>query len=195
MTMSRQLHLIRSRDELVTFCNEGGKARFLFFWGHTPRHEDVPDRSCLSQWFPSPFELDGILYLTAEHWMMAEKARLFGDREAEEKVLSCMEPGEAKKRGREIRGFDGETWYQKRFEIVVRGNLAKFSQHVRLRDFLCSTGTQVLVEASPVDTIWGVGLAADHADASAPSRWRGLNLLGFALMEVRELLQGDCCSA
>ena len=87
-----------------------------------------------------------------------------------------------------IRGFDEQLWAQRRFDLVVTGNLAKFGQHVELRDFLLTTGSRVLVEASPVDRIWGIGLAADHEHAASPEHWRGLNLLGFALMEVRHQL-------
>ena len=92
--------------------------------------------------------------------------------------------------GREVRGFDDARWCEARFEIVVQGNLAKFSQHPALGDYLLSTRDQVLVEASPVDRIWGIGLAADDTKASRPEQWRGLNLLGYALMEVRDRLRG-----
>jgi ribA/ribD-fused uncharacterized protein len=184
-----KIRTIRDAQELTRYLDEGNTANYVFFWGHQPWEEGVPGKSCLSQWYESPFELDGVRYLTAEHYMMAEKARLFGDREAEAKVLASTDPGDAKKLGREIRGFDNETWYGKRVEIVVKGNHARFSQHERLREFIISTGARVLVEASPVDAIWGIGLAAAHRDAANPHRWKGLNLLGFALMEVRERLK------
>ncbi len=184
-----KIRTLRSTQELILYLDEGNTANYIFFWGHQPREDGVPGKNCFSQWYDSPFELDGVRYFTAEHYMMAEKARLFGDREAEAKVLACTHPGEAKKLGREIRGFDNRVWYGKRVEIVVKGNHARFSQHERLRDYMLSTGTRVLVEASPVDAIWGIGLAADHRDATNPHRWKGLNLLGFALMEVREMLR------
>jgi ribA/ribD-fused uncharacterized protein len=85
-----------------------------------------------------------------------------------------------------VRGFDEATWVAHRFDIVVRGNRAKFTQHPTLHEFLQNTAPRVLVEASPVDRIWGIGLAQDDPDAHDPNRWRGLNLLGFALMEVRD---------
>ena len=88
-----------------------------------------------------------------------------------------------------MRGFDEQLWVERRYDLVVTGNLAKFSQHQDLRDFLLSTGTRVLVEASPRDGIWGIGLAADDDRASSPENWPGLNLLGFALMEVRHQLR------
>ena len=73
---------------------------------------------------------------------------------------------------------------------MVKGNLHKFQQNEDLGKFLLATGDKVLVEASPVDAIWGIGLAQDHEDALLPSKWRGPNLLGYALMTVRDLIRG-----
>lgn len=86
-------------------------------------------------------------------------------------------------------GFDNDTWNEHRFEIVVNANLAKFSAHKDLQTFLLNTGDRVLAEASPVDKIWGIGLAEDDHKASNPNLWKGENLLGYALMEVRERLK------
>jgi ribA/ribD-fused uncharacterized protein len=91
--------------------------------------------------------------------------------------------------GRGVRGFEELIWRQHRVSIVVEGNYAKFSQSEPLRDFLIGTKHRVLVEASPVDKIWGIGLAGDDPRAENPLEWRGLNLLGFALMDVRERLR------
>jgi ribA/ribD-fused uncharacterized protein len=121
--------------------------------------------------------------------MMAAKARLSGDAEAVGKILAAPDPGAAKALGREVRGFDEQHWTEHRFDVVVAANLAKFGQHPELRDFLAGTGSRVLVEASPRDRIWGIGLAADDERAESPERWPGLNLLGFALMEVRHRLR------
>jgi ribA/ribD-fused uncharacterized protein len=104
------------------------------------------------------------------------------------RIVSASNPGEAKKIGREVKCFEENLWLQNRFEIVVKGNLAKFSQDADLMGFLLNTGNQVLVEASPVDKVWGIGLASHHPSAKNPNLWKGLNLLGFALMEVRDLL-------
>lgn len=121
--------------------------------------------------------------------MMAEKARLFGDEDARGRILQAPGPNAAKRIGREIRGFDEEGWNGSRFDIVVRGSHAKFGQNPDLRSFLLGTGEQVLVEASPVDPIWGIGLAEDDPNAGHPEQWPGLNLLGFALMEARHRLR------
>ena len=85
-------------------------------------------------------------------------------------------------------GYDDARWVAHRFDAVVRGNQAKFSQAKRLREFLAATAPRVLVEASPVDAIWGIGMAADDPRATDPRQWAGLNLLGFALMAVRDRL-------
>lgn len=166
----------------------GERPAFLFFWGHQPRADGTVGTSCLSQWFPAPFSVDGQTYATAEHWMMAEKARLFADHETRTRILAATTPAEAKDLGRAVRGFENEEWNRHRSDIVVRGNLAKFGQNPEMGRFLRDTGEHVLVEASPVDRIWGIGLAQDDARATDPTKWRGLNLLGFALMEVRAAL-------
>jgi ribA/ribD-fused uncharacterized protein len=121
--------------------------------------------------------------------MMVRKAELFGDQETLAAILSSSSPSEAKSLGRTVRGFDEEHWIAHRFETAVRGNFAKFGQNAELEDWLLVTGNAVLVEASPVDRIWGIGLAADDKRAREPHKWRGLNLLGFALMKVRHLLR------
>jgi hypothetical protein len=97
-------------------------------------------------------------------------------------------PDKVKALGRKIEGLDEALWAQARYALVVEGNRAKFSQNAALGDFLRATEDQVLVEASPVDFVWGIGLAKDHVDAHNPAQWRGLNLLGFALMEVRDAM-------
>jgi ribA/ribD-fused uncharacterized protein len=123
--------------------------------------------------------------------MMAAMARLSGDARAVEKILAAPHPGAAKELGRQVRGFDEQRWAEHRFDVVVAANIAKFGQHQQLRDFLVGTGSRVLVEASPRDRVWGIGLAADDERAGSPERWQGLNLLGFALMEVRHRLRAE----
>jgi ribA/ribD-fused uncharacterized protein len=178
----------RRLADLQTCDAAGEPLEILAFWGHRPEPDGSAGPGCLSQWWPSPFTVDGVHYATAEHWMMAGKARLFDDAEAVAAVLTATSPGAAKAVGRRVRGFDERRWRQARYDIVVAGNLAKFSQHPELAHFLRRTGAKVLVEASPYDRIWGIGLAPSHEDVPRPTRWRGLNLLGFALMDVRDRL-------
>ncbi|WP_225846674.1 NADAR family protein [Streptomyces sp. HPF1205] len=178
----------RSVADLLVSAEGGARVRYLHFWGHRPRRDGGVGPGCLSQWWPAPFSVDGIRYATAEHWMMAGKARLFGDQEAERRVLAAVHPGDAKSAGRTVRGFDEDIWARARFEIVTEGAVHKFGRHPDLRRFLLGTGGRVLVEASPVDRVWGIGLAAGDPGADDPAAWRGLNLLGFALMEARSRL-------
>ncbi|MFF0436857.1 NADAR family protein [Streptomyces sp. NPDC004327] len=180
---------MRDLGELKEQVKRGEKLKWLHFWGHRPRPDGQLSASCLSQWWPSPFVVDGVRYATAEHWMMAGKARLFGDEEAERAALAAPSPAQAKKEGRLVRAFDEEVWRRERFDLVVAGSVHKFASDAALRAFLVGTGSRVLVEASPLDRVWGIGLAADDPRAADPERWRGENLLGFALMEARERLR------
>lgn len=174
--------------ELMHALEQGQRFKYVYFWGHTPKHQGSVDASCFSQWFPAPFVVDGIEYPTAEHFMMVKKAELFGDSAIVEKMLSGTDPGKVKALGRQVSGFRDELWNQHRFEIVVQGNYAKFSQNAELKEFLLATKKRVLVEASPYDRVWGVGLDAGREEIQDPRQWRGENLLGFALMAVREQL-------
>ena len=178
----------RSVAELVRALDEGQTADFLFFWGHRPAKDGRITKSCFSQWYESPFDAAGVTYPSAEHYMMAAKAALFGDAQTRERILAAKTPGAAKALGRQVVGFGEDVWAKERMRIVVDANLGKFTRNAQLSDFLLNTGDQVLVEASPVDRVWGIGLPAEDPDTHHPSRWRGLNLLGFALMEVRDVL-------
>jgi ribA/ribD-fused uncharacterized protein len=162
---------------------------YLFFWGHRPKQAGVTDRSCFSQWYPSPFMVDGITYKTTEHWMMAHKALLFGDKITLQEIIKTESPAVVKQLGREVKNFDAGIWNEKAYKIVVEGNKHKFSQSPGVRQVLLYSGNRILVEASPPDAIWGIGLAQDSPDASNPFKWKGTNLLGFALMEVRDYLR------
>lgn len=177
-----------THHHLLTQIEAGKQFSYLCFWGHRPRVPEGIDESCLSQFYPAEFILDDCLYPTAEHFMMASKARVFGDDDAERRILVADDPAHAKKIGREVKGFDDAVWREHAFDIVVAGNCAKFSQNPRLFAFLRKTKDLVLVEASPHDTLWGVGWAPGSREARDPWLWKGKNLLGFALMEVRKRL-------
>ncbi|SFP47047.1 MULTISPECIES: NADAR family protein [Actinomadura] len=169
--------------ELSRLQNEGTRLKFLFFWGHR-----TPGPGYLSQWWPSPFTVDGTTYATAEHYMMAGKARLFGDEETAAAIIAASHPRRAKDLGRRVRDFDEQTWQDHRVAIVTKGNEAKFAQNKELRDYLLGTHARILVEASPLDRVWGIGLAATDPRAEDVSAWQGENLLGFALMTARATL-------
>jgi len=176
-------------DSLRVAARSGARLKYLFFWGHTASHPTDVGKECLSQWYPAKFVVDGLQFPTAEHYMMFRKATLFGDDAAAREILRAPNPGAAKALGRAVRGFQEPTWKEHRLLIAVDGNYAKFSQSAPLRQFLLDSKKRVLVEASPVDRIWGIGLAADDPHVDNPLEWRGLNLLGFALMDVRERLR------
>ena len=181
----------RSREELTSLMATGAQPKWLMFWGHRPQPDGSVGPGSLSQWWPSRFAVDGVDYATAEHWMMAGKARLFGDGAAVPGILAAATPAEAKNLGRLVRGFDDARWEAARFDLVVQGNVAKFGQDPALRGYLLGTRNRVLVEASPRDRIWGIGLGAANEAATDPARWRGRNLLGFALMEARDRLAAE----
>lgn len=164
------------------------RLKYLFFWGHTADKNGLVTSCCLSQWWECDFVYDGMTFKSTEHWMMYKKALLFNDLNIAALILKCNSPGEAKKLGREVSNFENDVWNQHRMNIVVEGNVLKFSQNKDLETFLLNTKDRILVEASPVDEIWGVGLSKDSEKIHNPNTWRGLNLLGFALMQVRDIL-------
>lgn len=186
--MNKKYHI----DWLKGLMEEGSAPKYLFFWGHTGPAGEATGKFVFSQWYPSEFTVNGIIYKTAEHWMMAHKALLFGDETSFRQIIACNKPAEAKALGRAVRNYDDGRWHEKKFEIVVQGSIHKFAQNKALGDYLLSTGDRVIVEASPVDPVWGIGLAQDSPKAMHPDTWKGENLLGFALMEARDFLsKGD----
>ncbi|MDQ6437639.1 NADAR family protein [Mesorhizobium sp. LHD-90] len=179
-----------NRAWLETEYRRKAKLRFLFFWGRRPSNDGMLSPSCFSQWWPAPFLVDGRKYPTAEHWMMRQKALLFDDLASADRILAASSPKQAKELGRKVLGFNNDLWNKEKYRIVLAGSIAKFGQNPSLKDFLLNTGNRILVEASPVDRIWGIGMAADDPGVENPLLWRGENLLGFALMEARDELGG-----
>ncbi|MEO1530149.1 MAG: NADAR family protein [Planctomycetota bacterium] len=175
-------------ESLKRCWQAGERHKFLFFYSHRPPSVGV-DESCFSQWYERKFSVGRQEFLTAEHWMMAEKARIFGDHRSLERILDSSSPKAAKSLGRKVVGFDAKTWELERVRVVYEGNLAKFSQHDDLRSFLCSTRNAILVEAAKNDSIWGIGLAASDSRCKDPAEWKGKNLLGFVLTRIREELK------
>lgn len=162
---------------------------YLFFWGHTAPKDGGIGQSYLSQWYMSDFTIDKVKYICMEQYMMAEKARLFKDEIVLKQILKSRDPKTMKALGRKVKNFDEEIWKENRVDIVKNGNMAKFSQNKTLRTVLILTGDKILVEASPFDRIWGIGMGINDKDIINPLMWKGENLLGFALMAVREELK------
>lgn len=175
-----------SRANTIELFNQGKEMDFLFFWGHQPKKDGSISKSCFSQWWMSKFSHEGIEYNSSEHFMMAEKAKLFGDEEIRAQIIKSKLPKEAKNLGRKVRGFDNALWEENKYQIVKKANQLKFSQNEEIYSYLKQTKDKTIVEASPVDPIWGIGLAEDNPDALDPNKWKGENLLGYILMEVRD---------
>lgn len=152
--------------------------QFHMFWGGP-----------FSQWFPSPFTIEGVQYNCAEQYMMAKKAQLFGDDEALAEIMAATHPAHQKSVGRSVKNFNEDQWNAVARDVVFRGNMAKFSQDDALCRYILATGDIEIVEASPEDVIWGIGLSADHPDAQDKSKWKGTNWLGQVIMDVRESIR------
>ena len=154
--------------------------KFIFFWGGT-----------YSQWCPSPFTIDGVEYNCTEQYMMAKKALLFNDVEAYKNIMSTRHPNEQKAYGRKVKGFNKDIWEAYCRKIVFDANYAKFTQNPEMKKELLASGKREIVEASPEDKIWGIGMHETHPDILDKSKWQGTNWLGEAVMEVREVLIND----
>lgn len=203
LTDAAECETLHEGDLFVTLWREGGQPRYtrqslidahaagtmpeLYpFWGHQPAKDGRITRSCFSQWWQSDFYHGGQRFFCMEQCMMVGKARLFQDVEVQQQILSCPDPRKIKALGRSVKPFDSKRWDRVKYSLVLTGNYHKFVQNPVLRRFLLSTGDSVLVEASPYDCIWGVGLSAGDPRIHDPRQWLGQNLLGFALMEVRD---------
>ena len=119
------------------------------------------------------------------------KARLFHDEASLRRIMAAASAGECKRIGRGVANYDDARWSAVRFDLVLAGNVAKFGQNDSLLDYLLATGDEILAEAAPQDPIWGIGLSRDDPGANDPKAWRGLNLLGFALMRARSHLRNE----
>jgi len=155
------------------------KNGFLFFW---------VTKDYMSNWHPSIFTIDGVTFNCAEQWMMYSKAILFGDTSIAKAILAESIPRNQKALGRKVKGFVSSVWEEQCFDILVKGCLQKFEQNPDLKEKLLNTHELILVEASPHDNIWGIGMDENHPDATNPDKWLGRNLLGLVLMEVRRIL-------
>jgi ribA/ribD-fused uncharacterized protein len=141
-----------------------------------------------SQWYPSTFVINDITFNCCEQWMMYNKAILFEDNEIATQILNETDPKKQKELGRLVANFDTEKWNSVADDIVFKGNLAKFSQNLELKEKLLSTGNKLIVECSPYDSIWGNGLNITESLVIPQNLWKGTNRLGKAIMKVRESL-------
>lgn len=183
---------IYSLEKLQQVWQEGQRFQFIYFWNFKPQDVklDQYNETCCTQWFPSEFvDESGQQYSCCEQYMMAQKAILFNDNETLDKILKTNVPRQIKKLGREVKNFDENKWSQNSQEIVFHGNLYKYSQNEKFRNYILSVPRNaIFVEASPLDSIWGIKLAADNPKVQNPLEWKGTNFLGFQITRVRDYL-------
>lgn len=145
--------------------------------------------SAYSQWAMRDILIDGVDYNCTEQYMMAEKARLFGDDHALGIIMRSHDPSHQKSWGKNVKNFDKDKWEEIARDVVEKANYAKFTQHEDWKEQLLATGDKIIVEASPYDCIWGVGLGCDDPKVLDSKNWRGTNWLGEAIMKVRETIR------
>lgn len=187
------------RQLLAEDPRRNAEREFIFFWGHKHTGKEAVSNAVFSQWWMeasgtkgavTQFSEDVDTYVCAEQYMMAAKAMTFEDDDTRRKILEATNPAIIKRLGREVKRFDPHVWSTVAFSVVAQGNYLKFLSNPAWKEYLLATGDAVIVEASPYDTIWGIGQSVDAArkakvDLKDVSQWKGDNLLGFALMEVR----------
>ena len=154
--------------------------KYVFFWN-----------GIYSQWYQAPMTIDGVLYNCCEQYMMHQKALFFGDTETAEKIMLTSHPNDQKQLGRQVKNFNKDRWDKVNLQIVYKGNYAKFTQNENLKEELLATGNKILVEASPYDQIWGIGMGEEENGVNDPMNWKGQNLLGWAITLVRQELQNQ----
>lgn len=152
-------------------------------------HKPEEENGYLSNWYLSDFEINGVKFSSMEQYMMYSKAIAFHDEEAGEKILSSTSAARIKALGRQVRNYDDHYWNGIRQIVIYEGLLAKFSQNEELKQKLLDTGNACLCECALGDKIWGTGISMKDGNRFDPGKWKGQNLLGYALMMVREKLR------
>ncbi len=167
--------IIKQSEEIM----KNNLEKYTFFYG-----------GVFSQWYKSPMysSKEELTFNCAEQYMMFKKASLFNDFDSANKIMRTRYPIEQKKFGRDVKGFDEQLWNEVKMDVVFNGNLLKFSDNKDLEDLLLSTKGTTLVEASPIDKIWGIGLDESTARITPVSKWMGENLLGIVLTDVRDFI-------
>ncbi len=174
---SKKLDLGLSGGDIWWYKPESLKEEYYFFY--ETKHP-------FSQWHKSEFKIDNLTFNSAEQYMMYGKSKLFNDNEVAEKIMNTKNVREQKYLGREVKNFDLEIWNQNALDIVYKGNKAKFEQNPECLNLLLSTKGKTIVEASPYDNVWGIGLPSDNEDSQNPLKWKGTNWLGIVLTELRQ---------
>ena len=153
---------------------------YTFFW-----HE-YEENGVFSNWYECKIEIDDVEYFCVEQYMMSQKAKLFGDTYIYDRIMHAHSPMGCKRLGAKVTPFDRYQWSKVSFDVVKKGNKAKFEQHPELIKALLATGDSIMAEASPKDAIWGIGIDAAAAARTPMAQWPGRNQLGKVLMELRD---------
>jgi len=172
------MKIMKTIEDIINMNKEFTPEDFTFFW-----------QGPLSQWHKCHFIWRFDYFNCAEQYMMYNKATFFQDYETAKKIMKSSNPKEQKSLGKKIKNFNPKEWDEVKKEIVIEGNYCKFSQNENLKKILLNTKDRILVEASPFDKVWGIGLPQNNKHILNPRKWKGKNLLGFCLMEVRESLK------
>ena len=151
---------------------------------HNPNEEN----GYLSNWYPSKFAVNGVVFSSMEQYMMYKKAECFGDKDTADKILATDDVAKIKKLGRLVANYNESRWNGVRQIIVFEGLIEKFSQNEDLKEQLKATENSILAECAVRDRIWGIGLSMQDPERLEIDKWKGQNLLGYALMTVRERL-------
>jgi hypothetical protein len=160
-------------------AEKNDKKSYVYFWSVNDK-----EYSCFSQWYPCKFEEDSIWFNCSEQYMMANKALLFGDNDIYDKIMKTSSPKIMKSLGKKVKNFNPKIWNKEKYDIVLCGNMLKFGYDIEMLEILRNTGNSIIAEASPYDNIWGIGMKKQK-DLTEKD-WKGTNLLGKILMEVRE---------
>lgn len=164
----------------------------IAFWGHRQSKSGCISKSCFSQWWMSEFYYSSSKFICSEQFMMAMKARIFNDHDNYQLIMQSSDPNEMKSIGRKVANYNQAIWDEMKYDIVFRANYEKFIQNENIKEYLLSTEDKVIIEASPVDKVWGVGLAESDERILKPELWLGENILGFAIMHVRNEIRKVC---
>lgn len=182
---SHRNHILTTNDICKRY-DSGESLRFVFFGECHSEFTDSVGKECFSRWYSLAFEIEGKSFFCIEQYMMAEKACFFDDEECERRIMNNNDIEDITLLGQQIKIFDGFLWDNYKKDVIRQGNVAKFADNKELFEFLISTDDAILVEATPYDVVWGIGMREGDQGIDNPHNWKGENILGFTLMKIRD---------
>ena len=182
--LAETVDILKKAGKIPDKLKVSGKEVDAYFF-----HRPEEPHGYLSNWFSSPFDLDGMHFTSVEQYIMYRKCKIFGDEISAKAVLATEDTAAQQAIGRKAAGYIGSIWAGMRQMVVLRGLMAKFSQNEDLKQKLLDTGDAYLVECAGSDKIWACGIRLNDDKRFNAENWTGDNILGFALMEVREMLR------